>query len=115
MMSKFGIECNGHPNEDTLITNIEMVFSFNTKNVQVTEQQFLLMQAYLKSSQSIDCVMGDTDVTCNNIDDVHAFKNNRIIYWVAEHDNNEPVEIRLEHVVDKCYNPEYEMSGRGLQ
>lgn len=33
MLSKFGMDGSTHPNEDTLNTNVELVISFNTKNV----------------------------------------------------------------------------------
>ena len=33
MVSKFEIDCSSYSNDDTLFTNIELVFSFNTRNI----------------------------------------------------------------------------------
>lgn len=91
MLSKFGVDCDQYPNEDFLKTNIELTFSFNTKNVQVSEDQFLLVAHYLKKMYDIDCKMGNTYISCENIDDVKQFKDNRLVYWIAEHDETDPI------------------------
>lgn len=69
---------------------------------------------FLKRTQNIDCTIGDTQITCDNVNNVESFKNSRLRYYVADHSEDESIEIRLEHIIDKCYNSKYEMPKRTL-
>lgn len=114
MVRKFEIDCSSYSNDDALFTNVELVFSFNTRNIQVTEQQYDLITHFLKKTQDIDCTIGDTQITCDNINNVDSFQNTKLRYSVADHSEDETIEIRLEHVIDQCYNSVYELPKRTL-